>query len=80
MTRVLAVCGSLRAASSNGALLDAAARLAPAGARIERFDGIGALPPFNPDLDAPIQAGDCLIAIGGADHLDKLEALAGVSS
>jgi NAD(P)H-dependent FMN reductase len=48
---ILAVCGSLRAASSNGALLDAAARLAPEGVRIERFDGIGALPPFNPDLD-----------------------------
>lgn len=27
--RVLAICGSLRAASSNGALLDAAAQLAP---------------------------------------------------
>ena len=33
---------------------------------------------FNPDLDAAIQAGDCLIAIGGAEHLDKLEALAGI--
>ncbi|HEY8122953.1 MAG TPA: NADPH-dependent FMN reductase [Myxococcota bacterium] len=49
--RILALCGSLRAASSNGALLDAAARLAPEGVRIERFDGIGALPHFNPDLD-----------------------------
>jgi chromate reductase len=49
--RVLAICGSLRAASSNGALLDAAARLAPEGVHVERFDGIGALPHFNPDLD-----------------------------
>ena len=35
---------------------------------------------FNPDLDAKIQAGDCLIAVGGAEHLDKLEALAGITS
>jgi NAD(P)H-dependent FMN reductase len=49
--RVLAICGSLRAASSNGALLDAAARLAPSDARVERFAGIGELPHFNPDLD-----------------------------
>jgi chromate reductase len=49
--RILAVCGSLRAASSNGAILDAAAQLVPEGARVERFDGIGALPHFNPDLD-----------------------------
>lgn len=49
--RILAISGSLRARSSNGALLDAAARLAPAGARIERFGGIGELPHFNPDLD-----------------------------
>lgn len=34
---------------------------------------------FNPDLDASIRPGDCLIAIGGAEHLDKLEALAGIS-
>jgi len=49
--RILAISGSLRAASSNGALLDAAAQLAPSGVRIERFDGIAALPHFNPDLD-----------------------------
>ncbi len=49
--RILAICGSLRAASSNGALLDAAARLVPEGVRVERFDGLGALPHFNPDLD-----------------------------
>ncbi len=49
--RILAICGSLRAGSSNGALLDAAARLAPEGVLIERFDGLDALPHFNPDLD-----------------------------
>jgi chromate reductase len=49
--RVLAISGSLRAASSNGALLDAAARLAPEGASVERYAGLGELPHFNPDLD-----------------------------
>jgi NAD(P)H-dependent FMN reductase len=49
--RVLAICGSLRAQSSNAALLDAAAQLAPDGVRVERFAGIGELPHFNPDLD-----------------------------
>jgi len=48
---ILAISGSLRAASSNGALLQAAARLAPAGVRVEPFGGIAALPHFNPDLD-----------------------------
>lgn len=32
---------------------------------------------FNPAPDALIQGGDCLIAIGSADHLAKLESLAG---
>ena len=49
--RILAVCGSLRAASSNAALLDAAAGIAPEGVSVERFAGIGELPHFNPDLD-----------------------------
>ena len=49
--RILAICGSLRAKSSNGALLDAAAELAPAGVRVERFGGLGELPHFNPDVD-----------------------------
>jgi chromate reductase len=49
--RLLAVCGSLRAASTNKALLEAAARLAPAGMIIDPFDGLAELPPFNPDLD-----------------------------
>ena len=48
---VLAICGSLRAQSSNAAILDAAAQLAPEGARVERFAGLGDLPHFNPDLD-----------------------------
>ncbi len=49
--RVLAVSGSLRAVSSNGAVLDALAALAPADVRVTRFDGLAELPAFNPDLD-----------------------------
>jgi NAD(P)H-dependent FMN reductase len=53
--QVLALCGSLRAASVNAGLLRASARLAPPGMRIELCAQAGVLPLFNPDLehDAP---------------------------
>lgn len=47
---IMAISGSLRAASSNTALLQAAQQLAPAGCTISIYDGIGELPHFNPDL------------------------------
>ena len=49
--RFLAISGSLRAASSNTAVLQAIARLAPAGVTIELYDKLGELPHFNPDFD-----------------------------
>ena len=49
--KVLAISGSLRADSSNTALLEAAARLAIPGMQIVLFRGLGDLPHFNPDLD-----------------------------
>src|SRR3982751_6815740 len=49
--KILAISGSLRAQSSNAALLRAAAALAPADVAFDFYDGLGALPPFNPDLD-----------------------------
>jgi chromate reductase len=49
--RVLGISGSLRQASSNTALLDAAAQLAPAGVNFSIFNGLADLPAFNPDLD-----------------------------
>jgi chromate reductase, NAD(P)H dehydrogenase (quinone) len=49
--KILAISGSLRAGSSNTAVLRAAARLAPPGVNIVLYDGIGELPFFNPDLD-----------------------------
>ncbi|WP_346910343.1 NADPH-dependent FMN reductase [uncultured Roseibium sp.] len=48
---LLALCGSLRAGSSNKALLEAARRVQPDGIGIAIYDGIGALPHFSPDLD-----------------------------
>lgn len=50
--RLLAVSGSLRAASINSALLRAAARLAPAGIEVQWCPDLGALPLFNPDLES----------------------------
>jgi NAD(P)H-dependent FMN reductase len=48
---VLALSGSLRAASINTALLRAAARLAPAPMNILVFQALGELPLFSPDLE-----------------------------
>jgi NAD(P)H-dependent FMN reductase len=49
--RVLAISGSLRAASSNTVLLRAAMLAAPPGVEVVMYEGIGTLPHFNPDLD-----------------------------
>ena len=51
---VLALAGSLRAASINAAFCCAAARLAPPGLTVLPYAGLGALPLFNPDLEAPL--------------------------
>jgi len=48
---VLAVCGSLRAVSSNASALRAAALVAPTGLEIGFYVGLADLPAFNPDLD-----------------------------
>src|SRR5215475_313536 len=48
---ILAVSGSLRANSSNTAVLQAAVSLAPPGVEIKLYDGVSRLPHFSPDLD-----------------------------
>jgi len=48
---VLAIAGSLRAASINAAFCRAAICLSPAGLDITLFKGLGTLPLFNPDLE-----------------------------
>ena len=54
--KLLALCGSLRQASLNAALLRAARRLAPSGMHVVIFDDLGELPLFNPDLEARLPA------------------------
>lgn len=49
--KIVGISGSLRAGSSNAALLRAAAALAPAGMDIVLYQDMGSLPHFNPDLD-----------------------------
>ncbi|BCM22458.1 NADPH-dependent FMN reductase [Mesorhizobium sp. J8] len=49
MTEIVAISGSLRAASTNSALLAALAANAPADCRVRVYDGLGRLPIFNPD-------------------------------
>lgn len=48
---IVTLCGSLRARSSNRAILRAYAQLAPAGLSFRPYEGLGRLPHFNPDLD-----------------------------
>lgn len=52
MMKILAISGSLRAASINSALLRAAARLASPDISIELYRELGDLPLFNPDIEA----------------------------
>ena len=51
VVRVLAISGSLRHASSNTALVNAAARVAPPGIEVSFWSELDRLPAFNPDLD-----------------------------
>ena len=68
--RLLAISGSLRAVSTNTALLKAAALLAPVNIAVELYDGLGTLPHFNPDLDVdplPPTVAELRTKIGQAD-------------
>ena len=70
MVRVVLICGSLQRASTNQAALDVAGTaLSSRGVEVSAFDGLGAIPPLNPDrVDEP---GDAVLAlrtqIGTAD-------------
>jgi len=50
--KILAMSGSLRAASSNTNVLLAAMRLAPPDVEISLYRGIAELPHFNPDVES----------------------------
>lgn len=69
--RILAVCGSLQAQSRNLDLLRLAAASAPPDVEVVLFDGLGALPHFNPDLE-PTPPGPVLAwreALTGCDAI-----------
>ncbi len=71
--RILAISGSLRASSSNTALLKAAARLAPEVVEVVLYGGLADLPHFNPDLDdldrgiAPLEVVDLRSRLDASD-------------
>jgi RNA polymerase sigma factor (sigma-70 family) len=70
--RILTLCGSLRARSSNRAILRAYERVGEAGMVFEHYEGMGALPHFNPDLDdeaatAPREVAELRAAVDRAD-------------
>ena len=51
MRQLLTVSGSLRAGSSNAAVLAATARVVPNDVTVTTYDGLAELPAFSPDLD-----------------------------
>ena len=69
--KVLAISGSLRAASLNTMLLRAVVRLAPSDIQVSLYSGLGSLPLFNPDIEAtdPLPVADLRSHIIGADAL-----------
>lgn len=68
---VLAISGSLRAASINSAFCRAVAHLAPPSLRVTVYPGLGQLPLFNPDLEQspPSSVQDFRSVVGRADAL-----------
>jgi len=69
MPKFLAISGSLRAASTNTALLGALARNAPPGCDIALYDGLARLPVFNPDDEGertPAEAASLIEAVSTA--------------
>jgi len=69
--QVLAIAGSLRAASINAAFCRAAVRLAAPGMSVSVHRSLGALPLFNPDLEAdpPREVRELRAAVARADAL-----------
>jgi NAD(P)H-dependent FMN reductase len=56
-TKVLALVGSLRAASINRQIAELAAEVAPEGVDVMLFEGLGDLPFYNEEIDDAMNAG-----------------------
>ena len=70
--RLLAICGSLQQRSSNLTLLHRAAALSPADVEFVLYDGLGTIPPFDPDVEArgfPAAVADFKEKIAAADGI-----------
>lgn len=72
MIEILAISGSLRAASTNSALVAALARNAPPGCRVTVYDGLGRLPIFNPDDEGERTPGEANALIGAVTRADGI--------
>ncbi|WP_406288386.1 NADPH-dependent FMN reductase [Embleya sp. NBC_00896] len=71
---MLLISGSLRAESTNSALVRTARAVAPDGIEAVVFDGIGRLPHFNPDDDReplPPAVVELRAAIDAADAVER---------
>ena len=71
---ILAISGSLRAASSSSAIIRAATLIAPPGVAVSIYDQLDELPHFNPDLDRegdvpPPSVAELRRRVGEADAL-----------
>lgn len=70
--RVLCLSGSLRRVSSNTAVLRAAQQFAPPPLALTVYEGLGALPLFNPDDEGehlPVSVQELRTAVGHSDAL-----------
>jgi chromate reductase len=70
--KILAISGSLRAGSFNSALVRAAQEVAPADVKVEIFEGLRAIPPYDQDADnedPPAPVADLRARIRAADGL-----------
>jgi NAD(P)H-dependent FMN reductase len=61
-TKVLALVGSLRAASINRQIAELAAEVAPDGVTVTIFEGLGDLPFYNEEIDGALNAEDPALA------------------
>ncbi|KAA0024142.1 NAD(P)H-dependent oxidoreductase [Antrihabitans cavernicola] len=65
-SRVLVLVGSLRTASVNRQLAETAVHVAPEGADVVVFDGLGSIPFYNEDIDTPDAPIDSVVALRSA--------------